>query len=418
MNKPPLVVHLVYCFNFGGLETLVAECVNRMPADRYRHAIVCLTDANPDFAKAITRPGVDIIALHKPPGLGLATHLTFWKLMRRLKPAILHTYNLAAAEYAATATLAGVPVRIHAEHGREASDPDGKNRKHNLLRRLLLPFIDCYVPVSADLQRWLKEKVGIPDAKNLLIHNGVDTAKFQPALQPGVDTGKFRQAIQPGLDSAEFQPSLQFAAVPSGWPFSPEHIVIGTVGRIQDVKNHRSLVEAFVQLQALLPQQKPRLRLAIVGDGPLLPALREQVKAAGIANDVWLPGARTDIAQLMQAYLVFALPSIAEGTPVTILEAMASGLPVVATRVGGIPEVVAEGVTGKLVAPADTGALAAALADYCRQPELAAAHGAAGRERVERRNSIAAMVAAYAQLYEALSKDKTNFRGAITSCAE
>jgi sugar transferase (PEP-CTERM/EpsH1 system associated) len=392
MNKPPLVVHLVYCFNFGGLETLVAECVNRMPADRYRHAIVCLTDANPAFAKAITRPSVDIIALHKPPGLGLATHLTFWKLMRRLKPAILHTYNLAAAEYAATATLAGVPVRIHAEHGREASDPDGKNRKHNLLRRLLLPFIDCYVAVSADLQRWLKEMVGIPDAKNLLIHNGVDTAKFQPALQPG--------------------------SVPSGWPFSPEHIVIGTVGRIQDVKNHRSLVDAFVQLQALLPQEKHRLRLAIVGDGPLLPALREQVKAAGIANDVWLPGARTDIAQLMQAYSVFALPSIAEGTPVTILEAMASGLPVVATRVGGIPEVVADGVTGKLVAPADTATLATALAEYCRQPELAAHHGAAGRERVERRNSIAAMVAAYAQLYEALSKDKTNFRGAITSCAE
>lgn len=393
MQNTSLIVHLVYCFDFGGLETLVAECVNRMPADRYRHAIVCLTKANPAFAaKALTRPGVEIIALDKAPGLGLATHLAFWKLMRRLKPAVLHTYNLAAAEYAFTAALARVPVRVHAEHGRELSDPEGRNRKHNLLRRLLLPFIDCYVPVSADLRGWLDEVVGIPERKNLLIHNGVDTAKFQPPSQPGES--------------------------PAEWPFKPDDIVIGTVGRIQDVKNQAGLVDAFAQLQALLPEHKHRLRLAIVGDGPLLPALRQQVEAAGLTDVAWLPGARTDIAQLMQGFSVFALPSIAEGTPVTILEAMASGLPVVATRVGGIPEVVAGGATGRLVAPGDAGALAEALASYCRDPELAARHGAAGRERVERRNSIAAMVAAYAQLYDALSKDKTNFRGAITSCAE
>ena len=393
MQSAPLVVHLVYCFDFGGLETLVAECVNRMPADRYRHAIVCLTRANPAFAaKAITRPDVEIIALDKPPGLGLATHLAFRKLMRRMKPAILHTYNLAAAEYAFTAALARVPVRVHAEHGRELSDPEGRNRKHNLLRRLLLPFIDCYVPVSADLRGWLDEVVGIPDRKNLLIHNGVDTGKFRPAIQSG--------------------------DAPAGWPFKPDDMVIGTVGRIQDVKNQAGLVDAFAQLRTLLPEHKHRLRLAIVGDGPLLPALRQQVEAAGLADVAWLPGARTDIAALMQRFSVFALPSIAEGTPVTILEAMASGLPVVATRVGGIPEVVAGGATGRLVAPGDAAALAEALAAYCRDPELAARHGAAGRDRVERRNSIAAMVAAYAQLYDALSKDKTNFRGAITSCAE
>ncbi|MGZ3240322.1 MAG: glycosyltransferase, partial [Burkholderiaceae bacterium] len=162
-NSIPLVVHLIYRLDFGGLETLLAECVNRMPAHKYRHAIVCLTDYT-DFAKKITQPGVEIFALHKAPGLGLGTHAKLWKLLRKLRPTILHTYNLAAIEYAFTATLAGVPIRIHAEHGRDASDPEGKNRKHNLLRRWLVPFIDCYIPVSGDLQKWLKNVVGVPDA--------------------------------------------------------------------------------------------------------------------------------------------------------------------------------------------------------------------------------------------------------------
>src|SRR6476661_5862864 len=134
MNAAPLVVHLIYRFDFGGLETLVAECINRMPADSYRHAIVCLTGYT-DFARKISRPDVQLIALNKPPGLAPGIHWKLWKLLRRLRPAVLHSYNLAAIEYAFTAALAGVPVRVHAEHGRDAADPQGLNRKHNMLRR-------------------------------------------------------------------------------------------------------------------------------------------------------------------------------------------------------------------------------------------------------------------------------------------
>jgi sugar transferase (PEP-CTERM/EpsH1 system associated) len=367
----PLVVHLIYRFDFGGLETLVAECINRMPADQYRHAIVCLTGYT-EFARKISRPDVQLIALNKPPGLAPGMHLKLWKLLRRLRPAVLHSYNLAAIEYAFTATLAGVPVRVHAEHGRDAADPHGLNRKHNLLRRWLVPFIDRYIPVSADLQRWLAQVVGVPQAKTLMIANGVDTDRFRPRSG--------------SRDSEEF--------------------VIGTVGRIQDVKNHKGLIEAFALLRTLLPQR--RLRLAIIGDGPLLGQVREQVQQAGLQDAVWLAGSRTDIPELMRGFDVFALPSIAEGTPVTILEAMSSGLPVVASKVGGIPEVVEEGVTGLLVPPSDAQALAEALAVYARDPALAAGHGAAGRQRVERSNSIAAMVSGYAHLYDTLRAHKNH----------
>lgn len=371
----PLVVHLTYALDVGGLETLLVDCINRMPPERYRHAVVCLTRYT-DFAQRITQPGVEVYALGKPPGLGLGTHLKFWKLMRKLSPAILHTYNLSALEYAFSGTLAGVPVRIHAEHGRDASDPQGLNPKHNFLRRRMAPFIDCFIPVSEDLHRWLADTVRIAPAKTLFIKNGVDTGKF---------------AAAPAASDAGASP----------WD-GGDNIVIGTVARIQDVKNHRDLVTAFARLREQLPEQRDRLRLSIVGDGPLMPAVREQVASLGLQDVVWLPGARADVASLLHGFSLFVLPSLAEGTPVSMLEAMACGLPVVASRVGGIPEVVSDGCEGTLVAPRDIDALTAALAAYVRDPLLRRRHGDAARVRVEQSFSMRVMLEEYGRLYDRL----------------
>jgi sugar transferase (PEP-CTERM/EpsH1 system associated) len=388
MKQPPLVVHLTYVLDFGGLETLIVESINRMPPSRYRHAIVCLTRYT-DFAKKITRPDVEIIALDKPPGLGLSTHVQLFKVLRRMRPAILHTYNLAAVEYAATAMLAGVPVRVHAEHGRDARDPNGTNWKHNLLRRLLTPVIDCFVPVSPDLRCWLGRAAGVPDAKNLLIDNGVDTRAYAPDME---------------------------ATRPQGWPDFSDCFVIGTVGRVQDVKDHAGLVDAFALLRERMPAK--RLRLVIVGDGPLRPALAARIKATGLADSVFLPGARNDIAAVMPTFDVFVLSSIAEGTPVTLLEAMACALPAVCTRVGGIPDLMAEHHTGLLVPARDPQAMAEALATYAGQPQLAREHGMAGRRVVEARYSIDAMLGSYMALYDRLLASKTTLNQAIEPCAE
>ena len=390
----PLVVHLVYALGVGGLETLLVDCINRMPA--WRHAVICLTRYT-DFSARIQRPDVELHALDKPPGLGLGTHLDFWRLMRRLRPAVLHTYNLAALEYAFTASMAGVPVRIHAEHGRDAADPHGLNPKHNFLRRRLVPFVDRFIPVSEDLNRWLGEVVKIPPAKTLFIKNGVDTDKYAPGGAPCRDA-----------------------------PWSPDDIVIGTVARVQDVKNHRLLVDALASLRTTLqhtaPELAARVKLSIVGDGPLLPAVREQVARLGLGDAVWLPGARADIKDLLHGFDVFVLPSLAEGTPVSMLEAMACGLPVVASRVGGIPEVVDDGVQGLLVPVGDLDALAQALARYAADPLLRAAHGRAGRARVEERFSMRAMLAAYGALYDSLCRQKlrghAQHQESKSSCAE
>lgn len=388
--QPPLVVHLIYRLDIGGLETLLVDTINRMPAHAYRHAVVCLTDYT-DFAQRITRPGVELYALHKPPGLGLSAHARLFKLLRRLRPAVLHTYNLGTIEYHATAMLAGVPVRVHAEHGRDAGDPQGLNRKHNLLRRLLVPVIDCYVPVSRDLDRWLGDVVGIPAARRRLIDNGVDTERFRPAPLAA-------DPVEPWQDKDAF--------------------VIGTVGRLQDVKHHASLIEAFALLRRMLPEQQARLRLVLIGDGPLRARLEQQIVDAGLQDSVFLAGARSDVAPAMRTLSLFALSSIAEGTPVTMLEAMASSLPVVSTAVGGIPDLVVDGATGSLVPARDPQALAEALAAYVRAPALARAHGAAGRERIERHYSVAAMLAAYVDLYDGLCKNKISLQEAIEPCAE
>ena len=160
-NQIPLVVHLIYRLDFGGLETLLVDCINHMPAHQYRHAIVCLNGATA-FAERITRGGVELFDLKKRPGLSLDTHRSLYWLLRRLRPAVLHTYNLAALEYNVTATLAGVPVRVHAEHGRDLSDPQGS-----------LPFShDHYVKV------WQLNKPVI-SADYILLDEAQDTALDQ-----------------------------------------------------------------------------------------------------------------------------------------------------------------------------------------------------------------------------------------------
>jgi sugar transferase (PEP-CTERM/EpsH1 system associated) len=362
----PLVVHVLYRFEVGGLQTLLAQCINRMPAQHYRHAVICLA-GHTDYANLVHRPDVQFHTLDKQPGQSLSSHHALWTLLRRLRPAVLHTYNISTIEYCLTAWLAGVPLRIHAEHGRDSIEMSGRHRKYNTLRRLLVPFVDAFVPVSADLGAWLRHTVGVPQHKIRMIVNGVDTTHFTPG--------------------------------PEREPGAPPMIWIGTVGRIDRIKNHDGLLDAFGLLLAAFPMQQADLRLAIVGDGPLLTALRARVAREAWCHQVWLPGARADVAQIMRGFSVFVLPSLSEGTPVTILEAMATGLPVVASRVGGVPQLVNDGQTGLLSDPADPHSLAGAIGAYIADPALAGRHGAAGRAHVNAHCCVDTMVTQYDILY-------------------
>ncbi len=374
-RQPPLVLHLLHRFDTGGLENGVVNLINHMPGDAYRHMVVALTEVT-DFRQRLHRPDVDCVALHKGPGHGVRLYPALWRLLRQHRPAIVHSRNLAALEMQVAAWAARVPVRIHGEHGRDIDDLDGSSRHHQRLRRLYAPFVHHHVALSRDLQGYLRGAVGIAAQRIDQIYNGVDADRFCPA-----------DAQQP---------------VPlSGSPFvRPAHWVVGTVGRMAAVKNQPLLAHAFIRARALDAAFAAQARLVLVGDGPLRAVAQAVLQQAGAAAAAWLPGERDDVPDVMRSFDCFVLPSLAEGISNTILEAMASGLPVVATAVGGNAELVADGRSGRVVPSGDADAMAHALLGLWRQADCGAGMGRAGRAEVERRFSLQAMVAAYHGLYD------------------
>jgi glycosyltransferase involved in cell wall biosynthesis len=179
-----------------------------------------------------------------------------------------------------------------------------------------------------------------------------------------------------------------------------DSIVIGSVGRMAAVKDFPNLVRAFLLILEKEPAARARLRLAIIGDGVDRQKCMDMLRQAGLAELGWFPGERGDIAELMREMDIFVLPSLGEGISNTILEAMCSGLPVVATRVGGNVELLKENVTGRLVPPGQPEALAAALLEYFRNPYLLRRHGEAARRQIEATFTMQAMTTGYVAVYD------------------
>ena len=381
----PLVAHVVYRFDVGGLENGVVNLINRMPAERFRHAVIAMTEVS-DFRQRVQRPDVQFHALHKPPGQGLRIAPAMVRLLRELRPAVVHTRNLGALEMSLPAAWAGVPVRVHGEHGWDSNDPDGRSRKCRLVRRLYRPFVHRHVALSRHLERYLVDAVGVPANRVVQIYNGVDTQRFRPASQ------------RLPIEASPFND-------PALW-------LVGTVGRLQAIKDQVLLARAFVRALERAPQARERLRLVIAGEGALRGAVEQVLREAGVESLAWLAGERNDVPDVLRGLDAFVLPSRAEGISNTILEAMATGLPIVATAVGGNVELLEHGVTGSLVPSGDVDALATALLEDLAQPQQARQRGEAARSTVQRRFSLDSMVAAYGDLYERLLTQAAE-RGAL-----
>lgn len=379
----PLVMHVLYSFDVGGLENGVVNILNRMPAERFRHMVVALSHCAESFSKRVQRDDVQFISLHKPPGHGVKLYPRLFRLFREHRPAIVHTRNLAALEAAVPAWAAGVPARVHGEHGWDVSDPGGTLRKYQLVRRAYSPFVARYVALSGQIERYLVERVGVAAARVERICNGVDSIRFHPA------PGGMRAPL-------------------AGNPFdAPGALVVGTVGRLQVVKDQLNLVRALAVARRDGGEAAARLRLVIAGEGPLRPAIEDEIRQQGLADVVWMAGERKDVPEVMRSLDIFALPSRAEGISNTILEAMASGLPVVATDVGGNGELIEAGRTGLLVPAEEPVTMAEALMCYASNVALRNSHGLSGRLRVEQGFSLDTMVARYTELYERLLRRRS-----------
>jgi sugar transferase (PEP-CTERM/EpsH1 system associated) len=348
----------------GGLEHVVVRLVEHL-APRLDQAVVSPSGSGP-LAERFPET-VSVAALGDRRRSGKWNALVMARLFRTLHPDIVHTRNWTCIDAVIGSRLAGVPVVIHGEHGREAVDPDGRNLTRRRIRRLLAPLVTHFVAVSRDLARWLVEDVGVPARKVRTIRNGVDVGRFCPGDREGA-----RRALGLPVDAA----------------------VIGTVGRLDPVKDHAGLIRALA-----LGGGGERGVLVIAGDGPCRKDLEALARSLGLEGRVRILGDRDDVPRVLQVLDVFVLSSVGEGMSNAILEAMATGLPVVATRVGGNPELVLDGVTGRLVPPRSPAALADAVGTYLDHPERARAHGAAGRTRTVAEFGLDQMLTAYTDLY-------------------
>ncbi len=362
-----VIAHVVYRLSVGGLENGLVNLINSSPADKYRHIVISLTE-HTDFRLRIKREDTQFYELHKKEGKDYGVYFRLWRLLRKLRPDILHTRNVGTLECVVPAFLAGVKSRIHGEHGRDMVDIDGTNKKFIFLRRLCSPFVSTFVALSQDLEQWLVETVLIPKRKVVQFYNGVDTERFFPALRS-----------------------------------SSKQVIIGTVGRLSAEKDQMTLLKAFVHLKKLVNDGFD-IHLLIVGDGPLMTEIEQYIKDEDIDNVVELVGEVDDTSKQLRRMDIFVLPSLGEGISNTILEAMACGLPVVATNVGGNPELIRDGGTGYLVAPDDPVSMAKAIKRYLTDTDVGSRHGAAGRKLVEERFSIGCMVGRYVSLYDSCIK--------------
>ncbi len=376
-KSPPLIAHIIFRLGVGGLENGLVNLINHMPVEKYQHAIICLKDST-DFRKRLKRQDVAIYSLNKKEGHDIGTFFRLYKLLRTIQPDIVHTRNLAAIECQLPAWIAGVKYRVHGEHGWDVFDPDGNNVKYQLLRRLLKPLIHQFIPLSLHLQRYLVEKIHVADNKITRICNGVDTTKFYP------------------LNGAKNR------LVDCPFAFQSNELVIGTVGRMHGVKDQITLVNAYVLLMRNNPEFNGLVKLIIIGEGPLRNEAMRLLRQESLDHDAWLPGERKDIAEIMRNLDLFVLPSQAEGISNTILEGMATGLPVVATKVGGNPELVQHNITGSLVTKADPEALAVILQEYILNKDKRQWQGDNGLQRILSEFSLNAMVKQYTDVYDGL----------------
>ena len=370
----PLILHVIHHLVIGGMENGLVNLINRMPQEYLRHAVACIEDYS-DFRQRISRADTEVFALHRSKTGVWKMRKELFQLCRSLQPRVVHSRNLSGLDVLAPARLAGVRHCIHGEHGWDVSDLDGTRWRPAILRRIHSPLVDRYVVVSKDLERYLVRRVGIAAGRISQIYNGVDTERFTPRSSGAAN----------GLP-AEFA--------------GEDTLVIGTVGRIQPVKDQVTLLKAFAELV----QRYARLRLAVIGDGPLLGDLRRFAETLGIAKLTWLPGAIDNIPDALRRFDVFVLPSLSEGISNTLLEAMASGVPVVATAAGGNLELVDDGYCGRLFPPGDVVTLARLLAAYVADPLLRQTHAIAARRVAVERFSLGTMVKRYQEVYLGLCR--------------
>jgi glycosyltransferase involved in cell wall biosynthesis len=359
------VLHVVITYCPGGGERAAIDIATRL-SSRFRIVACCLDEPGP-WASQLTARGIDVLSLGRRPGFHPSLGRQIADIARKRDIQILHCHQYSPFVYGAIAAIFQRGLRvIVTEQGRLSDAPP--SRKRRVANAFLGRIADRVFAVSSDLRLHLIQEGFRPDRVEVL-HNSIDPG---PLVTPA-DRAAARTAIDVPRDA----------------------FTVGSVARLDPVKDLGTLIRAFAVLRASVPSAF----LVVVGDGPERAALEATVDELDVRRFVRFTGHRDDARRLLPAFDVYVNCSITEGTSLTIMEAMAASLPVVATAVGGNAEIVAAGETGELVPARNAEALAGALRHLASRPEYAQALSTAGRRRVEERFSIDRMVERYAEAY-------------------
>jgi glycosyltransferase involved in cell wall biosynthesis len=358
------VAHIVLSLDVGGLERNVINQVREGQALGQSVSVICLERPGV-LAEQVDAWGGRLISLEKSPGIRLSAFRRLRAILQEIDPDIVHTHQIGTLFYAgpAAASLGKVRTRVvHTEHGRE---PYTNSARRRWLGRLAGLHAQRFFCLTHDMAAELVTNRIVPKRKVQVIDNGIDIDRL-------ADRG----------DPAAQRRSLEIP---------PDSLVIGSIGRLVEIKRHDVLIRAFAELR----REVPDAHLVIVGDGPRKDELLSLVGQLNLEPSVHLVGYQPQAWKFLYIMDCFALTSRSEGMPQAVLEAAIAGLPIVATRVGGLPEVIENGRTGILVEPSDPVAMTQALLSVLRDPDTARAMGQAVRERVESRFHVRRMARVY-----------------------
>jgi len=362
-------MHVFDRLDVGGTEKAVMKLVRGLEPELFEHYICTLRGAVAATHEWAT--GVTVLHAGREGAVFQFNVPRLVKVMRTVRPAIVHSRNWGGIEAVVAARIARVPVAIHSEHGYELAMLSGLPVRRRVLRHFVYRIASAVAAVTDELRSYHAAQAWWSPEAITVLYNGVDLQEFSP--QPEV-----RDAVRERL------------GIPG------DALVVGSVGRMVPLKDFTTLLKAAEVLVA----ETPNLHVLLVGSGSELSRLQDYVaNSRHLAGRVVFPGAVDQVADLLNAMDIFVLPTLMEGMSNTLLEALAVGLPVVATRVGGNPEVVADGVCGYLFPPQDVPELASQMRTLLRAPRLRTDFGRAARDRALRRFSLDRMLRRYRDLY-------------------
>ena len=376
------LLHIVLEMDVGGLQRLIADTTLAMDRERFNVEVVCLDELGV-FAEQLRAQGIRVTLLRRKDQHLLRYPLRLARFMREHGTHVAHMHPGSFIFGVLAAKLARVPASIYTEHGRNSTE-DPKRLREDRVSGLL---VDRIIAVSHELEQYLAASVHMPARKISTVLNGIPVERFGGGARPA------------GL-LAEFG-------------LAADTPIVGTVARLDAIKDQLTMLHAF----ALMRERVPRAQLLLVGDGPMRVELEAAIARLGLTGAVTITGQRRDIPDLLRLFDVFLLSSQREGTSISLLEAMASGVAPVVTKVGGNPAVVRDGIDGLLVPAADPAALAEAAASLLLDPAKRQRLADSAKARVRETFSMDAMVRAYVRIYDEALLSKRRSRHLVPAVA-